>query len=79
MTLLPLSDEADCLVTQHENRVGFFSITPTAARSPLPRERFRSSTRFGLSRRVFVRRVSARFETVASDAITFMCSILDGT
>jgi hypothetical protein len=37
------------------------------------------STRFGLSGRVFVRRVSARFETVASEAIAFMCSILDRT
>jgi hypothetical protein len=40
MTLLPLSDEADCLAHQHENRVGFLSTTTTADRSPLPRERF---------------------------------------
>ena len=47
MTLLPLNDEADCLAHQHENRVGFLSITTTTGRSPLPRERFRSATRSG--------------------------------
>jgi hypothetical protein len=34
MTLLPLTDEADCLAHQHENRVGFPSITAIAGRSP---------------------------------------------
>jgi len=45
MTLLPLSDEADCLAHQHENRVGFLSHTTTVGRSPLPRERFSPPTR----------------------------------
>ncbi len=40
MALLPLNDEADCLADQHENRVGFPSVTTTQSRSPLPRERF---------------------------------------
>jgi len=49
MTLLPLSDEADCLAHQHENRVGFLSHTTTVGRSPLPRERFSPPTHNGLS------------------------------
>ncbi len=43
MALLPLNDEADCLADQHENRVGFPSVTTTQSRSPLPRERFSPS------------------------------------
>jgi hypothetical protein len=50
MTLLPLSDEADCLAHQYENRVGFPSYTTAVGRSPLPRERFSPSTRADVGR-----------------------------
>ena len=67
MTLLPLTDEADCLALQHENRVGFPSITAIAGRSPLPRERFRSSSHAGPSRQRLVSAEEIPHEKKAAD------------
>ncbi len=63
MALLPLNDEADCLADQHENRVGFPSVTTTQSRSPLPRERFSPSTRSSPSASISDRLLSAREQT----------------